>query len=103
MDPPAYERELRMPRGWAPSFSGSPLRALLGRRDRELTRYETPVAGLFLTGAATYPGAGIWGASGRNAADRVVTAARPSPPPVPAQSRGLTVSDQRAIWSSHCS
>jgi phytoene dehydrogenase-like protein len=68
MDPPAYERQLRMPKGWAASYSGSPLSALLGRRDRELTRYETPVPGLFLTGAATYPGAGIWGASGRNAA-----------------------------------
>jgi phytoene dehydrogenase-like protein len=71
MDPPAYERQLRMPKGWAASFSGTPMSALLGRRDRELTRYETPVPGLFLTGAATYPGAGIWGASGRNAA-RVV-------------------------------
>jgi phytoene dehydrogenase-like protein len=74
MDPPAYERELRLPKGWAASFSGTPMSALLGRRDRELTRYETPVPGLFLTGAATYPGAGIWGASGRNAA--AVVAAR---------------------------
>jgi phytoene dehydrogenase-like protein len=73
MDPPAYERELRMPRGWAPSYSGTPLSALLGRRDRELSRYETPVPGLYLTGAATYPGAGIWGASGRNTAAVVTT------------------------------
>jgi phytoene dehydrogenase-like protein len=73
MDPPAYEREFRLPRGWAPSYSGAPLAALLGR-DRELTRYETPVPGLFLTGAGTFPGAGIWGASGRNAA--AVVAAR---------------------------
>ena len=35
---------------------------------RELTRYETPVGGLYLTGAATFPGAGVWGASGRNTA-----------------------------------
>ena len=39
----------------------------------ELTRYETPVSGLYLTGAATFPGAGVWGASGRNAA-RVILA-----------------------------
>jgi phytoene dehydrogenase-like protein len=37
-------------------------------RDPELTRYETAVPGLYLTGAATFPGAGIWGASGRNCA-----------------------------------
>ena len=71
MDPPAYESEFRMPRGYAPSFAGGPLAAMVGK-DRELTRYETPVAGLFLTGAATFPGAGIWGASGRNAAAVVV-------------------------------
>jgi phytoene dehydrogenase-like protein len=87
MDPPAYERQLRMPRGWAPSFSGSPLSALVGRRDRELTRYETPVPGVFLTGAATYPGAGIWGASGRNAA--AVVARRLAR----GHRRGLTVSE----------
>jgi phytoene dehydrogenase-like protein len=40
--------------------------------DPELSRYETPVAGLYLTGAATFPGAGVWGASGRNAALTVI-------------------------------
>ena len=34
----------------------------------ELSRYRTPLGGLYLTGAATFPGAGIWGASGRNTA-----------------------------------
>ncbi|SDG22683.1 phytoene desaturase family protein [Klenkia brasiliensis] len=65
--PEDYERDLGMPRGWAPSFSGGPLAALVGR-DRELTRYATPVRGLYLTGAGTFPGAGVWGAAGRNAA-----------------------------------
>lgn len=65
--PDVWERELSMERGYAAAFGRSPL-ALLAGRDRELTRYETPVAGLFLTGAATFPGAGVWGASGRNAA-----------------------------------
>ena len=45
--------------------------ALVGR-ERELTRYETPVRGLYLTGAATFPGAGVWGASGRNAATTIL-------------------------------
>ena len=44
---------------------------LLGR-NREQTRYQTPVRGLFLTGAGTFPGAGVWGASGRNTATAVL-------------------------------
>ncbi len=70
MTPDRYEQEFFMPKGYAQSFSGGPLASLLGR-DRELSRYRTPVRGLFVTGAATFPGAGIWGASGRNTA-RVV-------------------------------
>lgn len=70
MGPPDYEQEFSMPRGYAPSFGGTPLDALLGRRP-ELTRYRTPVRHLHMCGAGTFPGAGIWGASGRNAA-RVV-------------------------------
>lgn len=73
MTPPAYEEQFGMPRGHAASYSGSPLSALLGR-PRHLTRYTTPVSGLFCAGAATFPGAGVWGASGRNVA-AVVTQA----------------------------
>jgi phytoene dehydrogenase-like protein len=72
MTPVDYERQFLMVRGHAGSFSGGPLAALLGR-EKELTRYRTPVKGLYLSGAGTFPGAGIWGASGRNAA-RVVLA-----------------------------
>ena len=72
MTPDRYEQEFHLPRGHASSFVGGPLAALHGRRDRELSRYQTPVGGLFLTGAATFPGAGIWGASGRNAAHVVL-------------------------------
>jgi phytoene dehydrogenase-like protein len=71
MTPRSYEQELNLRRGHAPSFAGGAVAALLGR-ERELTRYETPVDGLFLTGAATFPGAGVWGASGRNAASVVL-------------------------------
>ncbi len=62
-----YEQEFNLPAGHATSFAGGPL-AALRNRDPELTRYATAVRGLYLTGAATFPGAGIWGASGRNAA-----------------------------------
>lgn len=71
MTPPVYERDFHMRRGHAVSYSGSPVASLLGR-EPELTRYRTPVAGLYQTGAATYPGAGVWGASGRNAAQAVL-------------------------------
>jgi phytoene dehydrogenase-like protein len=67
MTPISYETQFNLPRGHAPSFAGGPLAALLGRKP-ELTRYETPIRGLYLTGAATFPGAGVWGAPGRNAA-----------------------------------
>ncbi len=41
----------------------------------ELAHYRTPVAGLYLTGASTHPGGGVFGASGMNSA-RVVLADR---------------------------
>ena len=75
MTPDRYERELFLSRGYTPSYAGSPLSSLFGRR-RELSRYRAPVPGLFLSGAGTYPGAGIWGASGRNAADAVLRTLR---------------------------
>ncbi|MCE9621661.1 MAG: NAD(P)/FAD-dependent oxidoreductase [Actinomycetia bacterium] len=72
MTPDRYEREFHLPHGHATSFAGGPLAAL--RNDNpELTRYETPVAGLYITGAATFPGAGVWGASGRNAAMKILS------------------------------
>ncbi len=71
MTPDRYEREFHLPAGHATSFAGGPLAAIINRQP-ELTRYRTPVNGLFLTGAATFPGAGVWGASGRNAAMTVL-------------------------------
>jgi beta-carotene ketolase (CrtO type) len=71
MTPDRYEREFHLPHGHATSFAGGPL-AALRNKNPELTRYETPVTGLYLTGAATFPGAGIWGASGRNAALKIL-------------------------------
>ncbi len=67
MTPDRYEAEFSMHRGHTPSFSGSPLAALVGRQ-RELTRYRSGITGLYLSGAGTFPGAGVFGAAGRNAA-----------------------------------
>jgi phytoene dehydrogenase-like protein len=67
MTPEDYDAHFSMRRGHTPSYAGSPLAALLGR-PKELTRYATDIDWLFLCGAGTFPGAGIFGASGRNAA-----------------------------------
>ena len=69
--PAEYESEFYLPKGHATSFAGGPLAAFLGTTP-ELTRYHTPIKGLYITGAATFPGAGVWGASGRNAALTVI-------------------------------
>jgi phytoene dehydrogenase-like protein len=44
-----------------------PLRPLAG-----MSRYETPVAGLFLCGAGTHPCGGVTGINGRNASQAVL-------------------------------
>lgn len=71
MTPDVYERDFHLPAGHATSFAGGPL-AAFRNRNPELTAYETAVDGLYLTGAATFPGAGVWGASGRNCATVVL-------------------------------
>lgn len=70
MTPDVYEREFNLHRGHTPAYQGSPLATLRGK-DPELSRYRTPLEGLYLTGAGTFPGAGIFGAAGRNAASVV--------------------------------
>ncbi len=72
MTPPDYEEQFGMRRGYAPSFPGTPIDAVRGK-PRPLARYRADEPGLYFTGAATYPGAGIWGASGRNAAAAVIS------------------------------
>ncbi len=71
MTPADYETQFHLPKGHATSFAGGPLAAFIGSTP-ELTRYHTPIKGLYLTGAATFPGAGVWGASGRNAALAII-------------------------------
>lgn len=71
MTPDIYESEFYLPRGHATSFAGGPLAAFRGKPS-ELTRYRTGLEGLYLCGAATFPGAGIWGASGRHCAREIL-------------------------------
>jgi len=44
----------------------------LFRPTTELSDYTTPIRGLYLTGASTHPGGGVWGASGHNTAKVVL-------------------------------
>lgn len=71
MTPDRYESEFHLPAGHATSFAGGPL-AAFRNPNPELTNYDTAIGGLYLTGAATFPGAGVWGASGRNCATVVL-------------------------------
>jgi len=71
MTPDLYESEFFMARGHAPSYVASPLATLLGKSP-EVSRYRAPVKGLYLSGAGTWPGAGIFGAPGANAAHAVL-------------------------------
>ncbi len=75
MTPERYERELFLNRGYTPSYGASPLASLFGRRP-ELSRHRGPMRGLFLSGAGTFPGAGIWGAAGGNTANAALRALR---------------------------
>jgi phytoene dehydrogenase-like protein len=43
----------------------------------EIASYRMPLTGLYITGASTHPGGGVFGASGRSAA-RAVLADRPA-------------------------
>ncbi len=69
------ERELGLRRGNVMHVEMG-LDSMFGYRPLpELAGYRTPVRGLFLTGASTHPGGGVFGASGRTAA-RVVMSNR---------------------------
>ena len=69
--PDIYETDFHLPRGVPPAFKVRPLDLILGR-DPELIGYRTALDGFYLTGSGTYPGAGVWGASGRNTATAIL-------------------------------
>ncbi|MEZ5340462.1 MAG: hypothetical protein R2706_03155 [Acidimicrobiales bacterium] len=70
MTPDRYEAEFSMHRGHTPAYSQSPMATFLAKQP-EVSRHVTSIEGLFLSGAGTYPGAGVFGAPGRNAAAAV--------------------------------
>ena len=70
--PVEIERVLAMPRGNVMHVEMSLDQMFFYRPLPELSSYSTPVKGLFLTGASTHPGGGVFGASGRSAAKVVL-------------------------------
>jgi phytoene dehydrogenase-like protein len=69
------ERELGLRRGQVMHVEMTLDQMFAWRPLPELSGYRTPVGGLYLTGASTHPGGGVFGASGRSAA-RVLLADR---------------------------
>ena len=70
--PPDLERELGLRRGNVMHVEMGLDSMFAYRPLPELAGYRTPVRGLYLTGASTHPGGGVFGASGRTAARVVV-------------------------------
>ncbi|HLL46518.1 MAG TPA: NAD(P)/FAD-dependent oxidoreductase, partial [Longimicrobiaceae bacterium] len=72
--PADLERELGLHNGNVMHLEMSLDQMFFFRPVPELAQYRTPVGGLFLTGASTHPGGGVFGASGRSAAQVVLHA-----------------------------
>lgn len=74
--PPDLEREIGLYNGNVMHLEMSLDQMFSFRPSPALSGYRTPIRGLFLTGASTHPGGGVFGASGRNAARVVLRATR---------------------------
>ncbi len=70
--PEDYERELGLPEGSWHQGEMALDQMFFMRPVPGWSRYETPIPGLYLAGAATHPGGGITGACGANAASRAI-------------------------------
>jgi phytoene desaturase len=66
------ERRIGLPRGNVMHVEMSFDQMFFFRPLPELAQYRTPVKGLYLTGASTHPGGGVFGASGYNTARTVL-------------------------------
>lgn len=77
--PLQIERELGLRRGNVMHVEMSLDSMFSFRPLPELSGYRTPVSGLYLTGASTHPGGGVFGASGRSAARVVLSDRNPGP------------------------
>lgn len=81
--PDRLESELGLRHGNVMHVEMTPESSFWWRPLPELSGYATPVPGLFLTGASTHPGGGVFGASGRSCARVVGRSLRRARPPRP--------------------
>jgi phytoene dehydrogenase-like protein len=70
--PEDLERDLGLPRGHMLHIDPSSSQSLRRRPIPALARYRAPIRGLYLTGAGTHPGGGVWGAPGHNTAQEIL-------------------------------
>jgi phytoene dehydrogenase-like protein len=70
--PEDLERDLGLPQAQITHIDQVASQSLSRRPIRGLANYRAPISGLYLTGAGTHPGGGVWGAPGRNAAHEIL-------------------------------
>jgi len=66
------EREFSLPRGNIFHAEIIPSQMLVFRPTIELSKYKTPIKGLYLCGSGTHPGGGVTGAPGYNCAHKII-------------------------------
>ena len=81
------ERELGLLRGQVMHVEMALDQMFAWRPLPELAGYRTPLRGLYLTGASTHPGGGVFGASGRSAARVLLADRAPAASPAPRAGR----------------
>jgi phytoene dehydrogenase-like protein len=70
--PEDLERDLALPQAQLTHIDQTASQSLSRRPIPGLADYRAPISGLYLTGAGTHPGGGVWGAPGRNAAHEIL-------------------------------
>ncbi|MCI0398138.1 MAG: NAD(P)/FAD-dependent oxidoreductase [Chloroflexi bacterium] len=70
--PEYFERELDLVRGNIAHITMSARQLFMFRPALGLGQYRTPIKNMYITGASTHPGGGIWGQAGANAATVVL-------------------------------
>jgi phytoene dehydrogenase-like protein len=70
--PEDLEHDLSLPRAQMTHVDQVASQSLNRRPIPQLANYRAPISGLYLTGAGTHPGGGVWGVPGRNTAHEIL-------------------------------
>jgi phytoene dehydrogenase-like protein len=70
--PEDLEHDLGLPRAQMTHVDQVASQSLNRRPIPQLANYRAPISGLYLTGAGTHPGGGVWGVPGRNTAHEIL-------------------------------